>query len=78
MILTGQKYAKRHWLLFFIFPSFCPEMVWRLHRKRNKGRRKSGFTFSYFSFMKAAAPQFSADSLSIYARVREQCVKLFG
>lgn len=78
MILTGQKV---HWKAFgfiFIFSSFFPEMVWRLHRKRNKGRRKSGFVFSYISFMEVAAPQFSADLLSIYTKVAEQCGKLFG
>ena len=77
-ILTGQKYAKKAFAFVFIFSSFCPEMVWRLHRKRNKGSSKSGFTVSYFSFMEAAAPQFSADSFSIYARVTERCGKLFG
>lgn len=52
-------------------------MVWRLHRKGNKERGKLGFIFSYFSCMEAAAPQLSAHSLPIYARITEQRVKLF-
>lgn len=77
IVSTGQEVHQNPLGFVFIFSSFCPEMVWMLHRKRNKGRRKSGFVFNYISFMEVAAPQFSADSLSIYTKVAEQHGKFF-
>lgn len=55
-------------IFFCLYFSFYPEMVWRLHRKRNERRKKPGFTFSSLFFVEVTALQFSADS-QFFARV---------
>lgn len=34
-------------ICFCLYFSFYPEVVWKLHRKRNERRKKPGFTFSF-------------------------------